>query len=195
MDLLKRIFQMRAVETPEMPRHASSGHASASAKVKDLLAFHTITTMLSFIQSTASRRLSFVTGPISNERNDRRELRVLDALSAVLTRDHEITATMALPPYNGSNSQVFASVIHPSNSESLLQHDANSDDQSLWRLFCNLTSTLNPRIFQIYSNTDSLRNNTSLSLFGDYEDKVPTNLITAAKENVPVLEIFLQSHW
>jgi hypothetical protein len=193
MDLLKRTFnKMQAIDTSKMPP-AESSQASTSAKAKDLLAFHTITTMLSFIQSPASRRLSFVTGPICIERNDRRELRVLDALSAVLIREHEITAAVAPPHYNGSHLQVFASVVHP--SESLLQHGANSDDQSLWDRFCNLTATLNPRTSKIYGNTDSLLNNTSLPLIGDYEDKVPRNLITAAKGNVPVLDVFLQSHW
>jgi hypothetical protein len=187
MDQLKRIFKkVQAIDTSEMPP-AKFSQSSDPTKTKDLLAFRTITTMLSFIQSP-SRRLPPDTGTISTDRNDRRELKVLDALSTVLIREHEITAVVALPYNNGSNLQVFASVVHPSNS-------ANSNDRGLWGLFCNFTATLNSRASKIFSNTDSLLNETSLPLIGDDEDKVPRNLITTAKENAPLLDVFLQSHW
>ena len=58
-----------------------------------------------------------------------------------------------------------------------------------------LWATVNPRTTPIHNTIDSLMNFTSLPLIGEYEEKIPTNLITAAKENVPVLEIFLRSYW
>ena len=58
-----------------------------------------------------------------------------------------------------------------------------------------LWATVNPRTTPIHNTIDSLMNFTSLPLIGDYEEKIPTNLITVAKENASVLEVFLRSHW
>jgi hypothetical protein len=58
-------------------------------KAKDLLAFRTITTLLSYIQSSNTELAK--TGPIGTVKGDRNELGVLDALSAILIRQHEIT--------------------------------------------------------------------------------------------------------
>jgi hypothetical protein len=168
MHIIKRTLKKKqAIDTSEMP----------PAEISESIlfeAFRTITTILSYIHSP-SRRFSSETGPIGDGYDDREALKVLDALSAVLIRDHEIVAVVA-PPYN----------------EFLLQPGSDDQTRSLWGLFW---ATLNPRTSKIYGNTDSLQNNTSLPLIGDYEDKVPINLITAAKENAPVLEVFLQSHW
>jgi hypothetical protein len=82
-----------------------------------LLAFRTITTMLSDVQSR-TRRLR-TSGPLcTTNGNDREALKVLDALSAVLVREHEILAVVS-PTYDGSNIQVFASAVHPSIAEFL----------------------------------------------------------------------------
>jgi hypothetical protein len=32
-------------------------------------------------------------------------------------------------------------------------------------------------------------------LIGDYEERIPPDLVSAAKENAPVLDIFLEKHW
>ena len=63
-----------------------------------------------------------------------------------------------------------------------------NSDQVFW-------ATVNPRTTPIHNTIDSLMNFTSLPLIGDYEEKIPTNLITAAKENASVLEVFLRSYW
>jgi hypothetical protein len=69
-----------------------------------LMAFRTIATILSHIQSS-SRALkserAFPTGDV----NDREALTILDAMSTVLVREYEIIAVVA-PPYEGSRLQV-----------------------------------------------------------------------------------------
>lgn len=161
-------------------------------KAKDLLAFRTIITMLSHIQSPNIQ--SSTNTPIGTSGDDRRELRVLDALSTVLIRQHEIIAVVARP-YDGSSLQVFASVVHPSNAEPLSQPGVDPGDQSFWDRVCNFTAAMNPRISKINNHSDSLINTTSLPIIENHENRVPGELVNAAKENVSVLEIFLQTHW
>src|SRR6266540_6892819 len=98
-------------------------------------------TMLSHIQSPNNESTN--TGPIATVKEDRDELRVLDALSAMLSRQYEITAVLA-KPYNGSNLQVFASTTYPSNAEPLLQSGAEPSTQSFWSRIWNFTAITNP---------------------------------------------------
>jgi hypothetical protein len=95
-------------------------------KANDLLAFRTIITMLSHIQSPNNKSTN--TGPIATVKDDREVLRVLDALSAMLSRQHEITAVLA-QPYDGSKLQVFAATAYPSNAD---QPGAEPSTQSFW---------------------------------------------------------------
>ena len=55
---------------------------SPSTKAEGLLAFHTITMMLSFIQSTTGQlgRIASMTAPLGTKQEDHRLLRILDAL-------------------------------------------------------------------------------------------------------------------
>jgi len=162
-------------------------------KANDLLAFHTMITMLSHIQSPNNESTN--TGPIATVEEDRDELRVLDALSAMLSRQHEITAVLA-KSYNISNLQVFASTTYPSNSEPLLQPGAEPSTQSFWSRIWNFTAVTNPRDTQVNGHTDSLMNQTPLPYIGDHQDKVPGELVTAAAtENSPLLNIFLENYW
>jgi len=155
-------------------------------KANDLLAFRTIITMLSHIQSPNNESTN--TGPIATVKEDRDELRVLDALSAMLSRQHEITAVLA-KPYDGSNLQVFVSTTYPSNAEPLL-YGAEPSTQSFWSRIWNFTAVTNPRDIQVNGHADSLMNQTPL------QDKIPGELVTAAAaENIPLLNIFLENHW
>ena len=89
---------------------------SPSTKAEDLLAFCTITMMLSFIQSTTGqlRCTATMTAPLGTNWEDHRSLRILDALSTVLVREHEVIAVM-VKPYDGSDVQVLASMVQPTN--------------------------------------------------------------------------------
>jgi hypothetical protein len=167
--------------------------SESELKAQDLLAFRTIITMLAYTQShngAATHR----TGPTATDKGDRDALRLLDALSTVFTRQHEIIAVLAKPPYDGSALQVFASVVFSNRAEPLFQPGAKSG-QDLWSQVCNFAVAMNTRNSKINGHTDSLMNSTSLPFIGDHQDKVPEVLVTAAKENAPVLDIFLKQYW
>jgi hypothetical protein len=99
-------------------------------------------------------------------------------------------------PYDGSNLQVFASIAYSSNAEPLPQPDAEPGIQGFWnRVYNNYTVAVNPRDTRVNGHTDSLVNRTSLPYIGDHQDKLPGELVTAAEQNAPVLDIFLKNHW
>ena len=129
----------KAIDLSKMQPEPSE--PSPSTKAEDLLAFCMITMMLSFIQSTTGQLgcTATTTAPLGTKWEDRRLLRILDALSTVLVRKHKIITVM-VKPYDGSDVQVLASMVQPSNepllhpsNESLLQSGANSDSQSFMR--------------------------------------------------------------
>ena len=141
---LKRTFQAPA-------------KSSDDTKAQDLLAFRTIISMLSFLQSPSSRASSL---SIWGSEDDRSTLSVLDALSAVLIREHEVTAVII-----AANTLTY-------------------------------TVSINPRFTKVNGNIDSLMNKTSLPIVGDYEDKVPADLVTASlKDNESLLDAYLAAHW
>lgn len=197
MDTFNRAFQKLSgrlnmqvtgtSETPPKPSHT---------KAKDLLAFRTIITMLSSIQSPNIRLAAKTAIGTTMDKNSRNALRVLDALSAVLIREHEITAVVA-QPFNGLNLQVFASVVYPSNAGPLFQpgsDGAEPDSQSFWgRVFTVAINPRNPGPKALKDN--SLINVTSLPIIGDHLDNVPVELVNAAKVNASVLDMFLKTHW
>ena len=95
-----------------------------------------------------------MTAPLGTNREDHRSLGILDALSTVLVRKHEVIAVI-VKPYDGSDVQVRASMVQPSN-ESLLQSGANSDSQSFMRqMLSNFTVAMNTCYGSIYNNKDS----------------------------------------
>ena len=188
----------QAINSSKMQREPSK--PSPSTKAEDLLAFHTITMMISFIQSTTGQIGCTATtaAPLGTDQEDCRLLRILNALSTVLVREHEVIAVV-VKPYDGSNIQVLASMVQPSN-EPLLQSGANSDSQSFMRqMLSDFTVTMNTRHDPIYKNYDSLLNSSPLPCIGDYEDKVPEDLTAAIKSGVKVsdsvLRAYLDAYW
>ena len=95
-----------------------------------------------------------------------------DALSAVLIREHEVTAVVA----------------HYAETEA-------SHGQSHYEQGWKYTIAINPRSSKINGHTDSLMNSTPLPIFGDHQNEVPGELVNVAKEDGSVLDIFLKTHW
>ena len=103
-----------------------------------ILAFHTITTMLSMIQSpevTNTEAAEKLTTP------QRKELRVLDSLASLATRQHEIVATVSATQISSSSEttiQVILSIVNHIDSESALTFPQNSEKTWLqWVLSMN----------------------------------------------------------
>ena len=88
--------------------HLTSDRDIAKKKDDAILTFHTITTMLSLIQSPTEVTKSGITGQKDISDPHRRDLRVLDAISALAIRKHEIAAVMA-KRHNEANIQVLVS--------------------------------------------------------------------------------------
>jgi hypothetical protein len=105
---------MKALTSLNKPADESSKDSDHSkTKTNDILAFCTIITLLSYIQSPNAEQDKVAPTATSEEHE---EMRVLDALAALLVRQHEITAVIA-KPYDGSILQVFASVMHSDNTK------------------------------------------------------------------------------
>jgi hypothetical protein len=83
-------------------------------------AFRTITTMLSLIHRSGKLNRDLIT-------NDSKELRILDALAAIIIRKHGVAATAVAVPHEGSRTiQVLTSVSHP-NSYTIPQSELPSE--------------------------------------------------------------------
>lgn len=183
-----KIWEAVSRALTKVSHHSKAAFPFTDTKTEDLLAFNTIITMLTYFQ--ANNRLA-TNAPIGTSDEDRRILKVLDAVSAVLIREHEVTAVVA-KPYDGSDFQVFAIVTYPGNAEPLLQSSAES---SFWDRFI---VGVNPRDNTINRHTDSLMNSTLLPILGDHKDQVPQNLIDAAQEKLDALRVlntFLETCW
>ena len=178
-DAFKKISNMKAPFQP-LARVASN-------KPNDLLAFRTITMMLQSLQSP-NTRIS-IEEPISIGKMDRRELRVLDALSTVLIRQHEITAVVA-GPYDGSTLQVFVSVVYASDSQP--SHQSGSSDEGQLSWLKGFTFSMNPRRHKINGHNDSLINKTGLPLVAPNQDN-PLPVVADGEESL--LNAFLVNLW
>jgi hypothetical protein len=123
-------------------------------------------------------------------------LRLLDALSTVLIREHEITAVMATP-YDGEKIPVLASVVHPTVEPPQSDSPANPDaGPGFWSRVLDFTVSMNPRSDKVNNNTDSLMNKSPLPIIGDYEHDIPKDLVQASsKGNVSLLDVYLGSYW
>lgn len=91
MDIFRRTQTMLNIPA------RSQSESDLETTTRNLLAFRTIIAMLSYMDSHNSRLATMA--PIG-ESKDRKELRVLDALSTVLIREHEKTAVVAADDRN-----------------------------------------------------------------------------------------------
>jgi hypothetical protein len=100
----------RITELDLLKRKKSSRKLAKSPLKSDhdgILAFRTITTMLALIQCPTETTKLGPKNQISNTK--RRELRILDAISALLIREYENVAVIA-KPYDGKSIQVVCVV-------------------------------------------------------------------------------------
>lgn len=80
-------------------------------KAEALHAFRTITTMLSLIESPTSSGKD-TTGDESNSRTSRSALSLLNALAAIVSREHGIAAAVAAKDDGSGNIQVLTSITY-----------------------------------------------------------------------------------
>jgi hypothetical protein len=178
-------------------------NVTVDPKANDLRAFRTIIGMLSLINNPNGRLSSSNdTAKMGGKNsNDRKKLRVLDALSTVLIRQHEITAVVVSESPMSEHLQVFASVVNLSNALPSIQPGSNSKKQGLLSRFRNnFTVSVNRRSEPIYGNIDSLMNKNSYPTITNCDDvQVPSDLVAAAGlegvGSMPLLALYLEKYW
>ena len=187
-----KLEQLNLNESPSS--HLTSDRDIVKKKDGAILAFRTITTMLSLIQSPTEVTKSGITGQKDISDSHRRDLRVLDAISALAIRKHEIAAVMA-KRHNGANIQVLVSA---NNSEPALTipqqypDSKNDSDLSFLRWFM---ITPNPRYPKKNSKneTDSLTARYTYPTLVDPNTQISEELSMATQENL--LQTFLRTQW
>jgi hypothetical protein len=93
--MLPSFASLASIELLNQRKKPSKKLTTGKSKLKPgILAFRTITTMLALIRSPTE---TSKTDPVYISKEKRKELRVLDALAAILIREHEKVAVMAVP--------------------------------------------------------------------------------------------------
>lgn len=183
MEAVKEAF-VRALKAVTPSSKQANKPFELENKAKDILAFRTIITMLSLIQSRAKQDAA-APGTV----NEQQELKVLDALAAVLLREHEITAVVA-KPHNGPTVEVFVSVVHPNYAKPF---PTQRLDKGLLEWVLEYFVIFNPRNQMVHDQSDSLINRTTLPCIVNPNDNLPKILV--GKENEGLLNTFLQCQW
>ena len=119
---------------------------------------------------------------------------MLDALSTILIRgnnSNEVAAVVAKPYASDGlvKLQVIASVVFPSNAESLVPPTATSTNPGFWSPFFDAP---NPHKDKIHGHADSPINKSSFPLIRD--DDIPEEL-TAVLGSGRLLKVFLKTQW
>jgi hypothetical protein len=109
-------------------------------KTEALLAFRTITTMLSLLQTTIGNDTS---GKELNSANSRKSLAVLNALAAVVTREHGVAAVVS--NLTSENTEVVISIIPDREPLTISQLPSGSVAQEFMGLVFRFWTTQNPR--------------------------------------------------
>lgn len=153
----------------------------AKSKRNGVLAFRTITTMLALIQSpTETTQIE----PVHLSKLQRKKLRVLDALAALLVREYEVVAIME-EPYDGKSIQVI-SIVNLNNAKSAVSNHPQPTPWTIrWLTFLNSRNT--PPIFP-ENEEDSMR-------IVDPDTQVHLNLSQHQDDPENLLNIFLLTEW
>ena len=144
--------------------------SKTNLRKEDILAFRTITTLLSFFQPPSDSK---VTRHTKRQQDD---LRVLDALSTVLARQYEVAAVTSME-FEGTGIQVVASVQPEASPEpSYLIDTANPRPKAPKRGYA----------------IDPLLSGNDISLV-DPDEVIPEVLSTDQEGDL--LKIFLKTQW
>ena len=185
--------QLRVNEPPEQSPGQSNDAEDNKVRIREaILAFRTITTMLSMIQSPTEVTK---TGQKDTSNAQRSQLRVLDALAAVIIREHGVAAVMA-KSYDGDSIQVLTSVNNLEPALTISQQQQHSEGHTGWNL--NLvrwfvtpnprSATKNPKV-----GMDSMTTQRKLIAIVDPDKGICNELSTAQRHKL--LDTYLQTEW
>ena len=161
--------------------HLTSDRDIAKKKDDAILTFRTITTMLSLIQSPTEVTKSGITGQKDISDPHCRDLRVLDAISALAIRKYEIAAVMA-KCHNEANIQVLVSA---NNSEPVLTipQQYPDSDLSFLQWFMITPNPHDPKK-NSKNKTDSLATRYTYPTLVDPKTQISEELSMATQENL-----------
>ncbi len=142
----------------------------ANLRKQDILAFRTITTLLSFFEPPSNSKVT------RHPREQQDELRVLDAMSTLLARQYEVAAVTSME-FKGTDIQVVASVEPKASPEP-----------------SHLIATANPRSKAPKKgyDIDPLLSGNNVSLV-DPDAVIPE--VLSANQEGDLLQIFLETQW
>ena len=133
------------------PFKKSSKGSDKSDLDSGILAFRTITTMLALIQCpTETTKIE----PVHISKSKRKELRVLDAIAALLIREHEKVAVMGIP-YDGKSIQVISTVNLNNPRSAVTQPGSSMTSSRTTRWLASMNSRYTPPKFP--GNEDSMQ--------------------------------------
>ncbi len=144
----------------------------------DILAFRTITTLLSLFQPHAN------SPPPTHSKAEHDELMVLDSFAALLVRQHEVAGVISTGN-DGSRIQVLASVVRLDNSGPLFTFPQPTNP--LWWI-----ASINPRTNPPKNNYDIDPSLTSREVSLD-DPVIPEELLAEEEKNL--LDTFLRTQW
>ena len=123
----------------------SSQKQADAFKAEALLAFRTITTMLSLLQSTStgSDAPDDVPDDENSPKNSRKTLSILNALAAIVTREHGVAAVVS--NLSSEHIEVVISVTQDRNPLILSQHPSSSVAHSIKEIVLRFATAQNPR--------------------------------------------------
>jgi hypothetical protein len=155
-----------------------------------IYAFRTISTMLRLIQ--CGTELDFkpeITDTDLSDETQRKELRILDALSSVIVRRHEIAAVVVT--IDSGTIEVLVSYIKPSNKIKLITPQRNGVISSILKYLV----TPNPRDPSAKGNAGDPRD--SMTTVRTKLAVVDPEFEGANKDSDPkdLLETYLREHW
>ena len=157
-------------------------HQQHNERTEALLAFRTITTMLSLIQSNANTD----SDAGLNVKNSRKELKILNAFATVAIREYGVAAVVAAPYDQSGNIQVLASVSYLNHDEGQLTIPQPSLSNKVTDYLSRFLFNLNPEAPVDSPNPPTIVESGS---------GVPPHLIRCADKRFELLMTFLTSNW
>jgi hypothetical protein len=180
-NLLKKIKSMKQLRVDESTRRSADPDA--------ILAFRTITYMLSVIQSP-----TLIVNAGGNEglsKEERQELRVLDALSAIAVRQHEVVAVIGKS--FSDHIEVVASVHNVNPATNIPKDTTPSKHPFRWLITPNPRNlSKNPK-----DPTDSLTRTTDSTMtLVNPSEKITEGLLVLSKASPEnLLDQYLLNEW
>jgi len=183
----------KATESDQQPKRSQkqpgSSESASDFKAEALLAFRTITTMLSLLQSTVENDTPTSDDEPTDRANSRKTLSILNALAAIVTREHGVAAVVS--NVSLEDIEVVISVIHDREPLTISQRPGRLGVMRAAKELLRLVTAQNPR----YDPLPSQAQARAPMITSDPEAMVARHLKRHASEGHGLLVAFLMNDW